>query len=92
MNWLLDYIAKTESPEALWYVTDCIKADKEANAPYTTNKALDTLRKAVAAQRDRLAEIEHQQASENIADSHATSPASDHLGTNGERTEGTKAC
>jgi hypothetical protein len=92
VQWLLDYIAATESPEALWFVTDCIKDDKASGASYTTNKALDSLRKAVAAQRDRLAEIEHQQALENIADSHATSPASDHSGTNGERTEGTKEC
>lgn len=75
VEWLLDYIAATESPEALWLVTDCIKDDKASGASYCTTKALDRLRKAVAAQRNKLAEIEHQQALENIADSHAHLPS-----------------
>lgn len=65
--WLLDYIAATQSPEGLWFVMDVIKEDKEAKAAYLTTKALDTLRKAAAAQRDRLAELEHQQNIESRA-------------------------
>lgn len=68
VQWLLGYIAATESPEALWLVTDCIKDDKASGASYTTNKALDTLRKAVATQRDRLAEIEHQENAQQLAE------------------------
>lgn len=60
--WLLQYIDATQSPEGLWLVMDAIKNDKEAGEPYLTNKALDTLRKASKLQRDKLAEIEHQQA------------------------------
>lgn len=65
--WLLGYIAATESPEALWFIADVIKGDKEAGEPYLTDKALRSLREAVRLQRDKLAEAEHRQNIESRA-------------------------
>ena len=65
-QWLLNAIDATKSMEALWCLTDAIKADKDTEADYLSPNVLAALRDAVAAARQRLASAEHTESIANL--------------------------